>query len=116
MTWIMQVGEAQYPLRSFADLPLDAIDAFEEETGLTVDAVETLWESKDNLALTKAGRQAIRVRAWVCRRAAGEDITVAEATGDAPLRDIFVSWDGPDALPDPTQVEEDGAEPSDSTD
>lgn len=116
--WIMQIGEQQYPLASFMDLPLSDLDAFEDATGWTVADVETIWESDGNLALSKDGRRAIAVRAWVCRRAAGEDVTIEQAVAGVPLRDLFVAWDGPDPLPvtpDPTPAEE-AADPDDSTD
>lgn len=97
----LTVSGTKYPLATFVDVELWELDAVEDETGMTIDEIESLWESPEN---TKRGRMAVAARVWACRRAAGEVLTVRDAMAGVRLRDIdFVTESAEEVAVDPTK-------------
>jgi hypothetical protein len=100
MTQWLVLGEKRYQLATFDDLELEDLDACEEQTGLTLDEIETELTPGRNPMKSRRGRQAFRAMVWMVRRVAGEELTVAEAVAGVPMGSFEI-------IDDAAAVEED---------
>lgn len=109
MIYLLLQGK-RYPWVDLESAPLEVIDRIEDESGMTAAQIEDLWDTK-GLHRSREQRQAMRVRIWLCRWAAGEDVSIAEATAGIPIGQMqLVNAEGE---PLPPEDEPESADPTD---